>query len=62
MVLELRVPASGQWQELFQTQFLDTISSYFFSFLFIASFWVSHHTILSRRFRLSIRPCFGSMS
>ncbi|MFT8470832.1 TMEM175 family protein [Oenococcus sp.] len=47
MVLELRVPVSGQWQELFQTQFLDIISSYFFSFLFIASFWVSHHTIIA---------------
>ena len=47
MVLELKVPASGSWRELTKPLFVSTLSAYFLSFLFIASFWISHHTIIA---------------
>ncbi|MFT8836210.1 TMEM175 family protein [Liquorilactobacillus satsumensis] len=47
MVLELKVPATGNWSELIKSSFFATLSAYLLSFLFVASFWISHHMIIT---------------
>ncbi|VDK14228.1 Potassium channel [Oenococcus sicerae] len=46
MVLDLKAPNTGKWSELLNDQFIHHIVSYVLSFLFVASFWISHHTII----------------
>ncbi|MCP0885808.1 TMEM175 family protein [Ligilactobacillus sp. WILCCON 0076] len=47
MVLELKTPTDGSWQQLLKPAFFSTLSAYILSFFFIASFWISHHTIIN---------------
>ncbi|MHC9531964.1 TMEM175 family protein [Dellaglioa sp. BT-FLS60] len=47
MVLQINVPMRGSWNAVLAPNFLITFGSYILSFLFVASFWVSHHMILA---------------
>ncbi|KRM90439.1 TMEM175 family protein [Liquorilactobacillus cacaonum] len=47
MVLELKTPETASWNELIKSSFYETIFSYILSYLFVASFWISHHMIIS---------------
>lgn len=47
MVLELKTPETVDWTEIIKPAFFATLSAYVLSFLFIASFSISHHTIIT---------------
>ncbi|MDI4583947.1 DUF1211 domain-containing protein [Oenococcus sp. UCMA 14587] len=47
MVLDLKIPAGSGWSELIKPRFVNTLLAYLLSFLFVVSFWISHHTIIT---------------
>jgi len=47
MVLQLRQPVTGNWNELLRPEFIDTLIAYGLSFMLIGSFWISHHQIMA---------------
>lgn len=47
MVLQINVPTHDSWSAILAPNFLITFGSYILSFMFVASFWVSHHMILA---------------
>ncbi len=66
MVLELRVPASGEGQEatfddLFEAHLVPVFLSYVLSFVFIAIYWNNHHHLLSTAERVSGRIMWANM-
>ncbi|WP_338154140.1 TMEM175 family protein [Weissella confusa] len=47
MVLDLKIPSIGTWAGIGNAAWLSTFLAYLMSFIITASFWVSHHLIIS---------------
>ncbi|GFH40518.1 TMEM175 family protein [Lactococcus insecticola] len=47
MVLEIKTPPTGNWSEIANSDFLQTIFAYIISFFLVTSFWISHHQIVT---------------
>ena len=47
MVLDLKIPSDGNWTAIMNDAWMSTFLAYLVSFIITASFWVSHHLIIS---------------
>ncbi|WP_229099501.1 TMEM175 family protein [Weissella cibaria] len=47
MVLDLKIPSNGDWTAIMNDAWMSTFLAYLVSFIITASFWVSHHLIIS---------------
>lgn len=47
MVLDLKIPSHGNWTAIMNDAWMSTFLAYLVSFIITASFWVSHHLIIS---------------
>lgn len=47
MVLDLKIPSHGDWTAIMNDAWMSTFLAYLVSFIITASFWVSHHLIIS---------------
>ena len=47
MVLDLKIPSDGNWTAIMNDAWMSTFLAYMVSFIITASFWVSHHLIIS---------------
>lgn len=47
MVLDLKIPSDGNWKAIMNDAWMSTFLAYLVSFIITASFWVSHHLIIS---------------
>ncbi|MHB9626852.1 TMEM175 family protein [Weissella cibaria] len=47
MVLDLKIPSDGNWTAIMNNAWMSTFLAYLVSFIITASFWVSHHLIIS---------------
>ncbi|MFL4499542.1 TMEM175 family protein [Weissella sp. MSCH1] len=47
MVLDLKIPSNGNWTAIMNDAWMSTFLAYLVSFIITASFWVSHHLIIS---------------
>ena len=47
MVLDLKIPSDGNWTVIMNDAWMSTFLAYLVSFIITASFWVSHHLIIS---------------
>ena len=47
MVLDLKIPSDGNWTAIMNDDWMSTFLAYLVSFIITASFWVSHHLIIS---------------
>ena len=47
LVLDLKIPSHGNWTAIMNDAWMSTFLAYLVSFIITASFWVSHHLIIS---------------
>ena len=52
MVLELKVPETSHWSEI--SSIIPTFFAYLMSFIFVLSFWVSHHRMLFKLEKIDV--------
>jgi uncharacterized membrane protein len=48
MILEIKTPKSGNWDQILNAHFLNVAIAYLVSFLLVTSFWISHHQIFQK--------------
>ncbi|MCT0020298.1 DUF1211 domain-containing protein [Weissella cibaria] len=54
MVLDLKIPSDGNWTAIMNDAWMSTFLAYLVSFIITASFWVSHHLIISNLKKVDI--------